>query len=572
MKALNRKVLRDLRSLQAQVITLSCLLVCGVAVLVSSWSSYQALERARDSYYSQKSFADVFVDFKRAPANILTQIRVLPEIKNAEGRIIEEALMDVPGQAEPVLGRFISWTADASINRLFLREGHFPETGSVQDVLVHESFAKAHDLHTGDALNVLFRGNRIRLRISGIAISPEYVYAISPLSPFPDEKHFGVFWMSEAGLEKLVQMQGAINNVVILAKEQKDIGYIKMHLDRILGPYASSGAYDRSGQISNIFVQDEIEEQRSMAGVIPGIFIAIGAFIIHVVMSRLTTLHRGPISILKALGYSSWELSIHYWKLVTVLLLIGVPPALIFAQGIGVWYAGLYERYFRFPHIDFSLSWGAVLIGLGAGIIPGWLASMNSLRRVFRMMPAEGMRPPSPPSFHKGPLRRIQMVQSFGVGAKMVLRDLFFSPWRTILSILGIAAATAVLINGSFWMDIVDFILDRQFHQSSREDLEVRFIDPKPLAILRELLLVPGVFHAEGVRAVPVRMRFRNYSKDTSLLTLTQDSQLRRILSRSGAEVHPPENGIVMSEYFRRKYELRVGDTLEFEVLQGGAS
>lgn len=569
MTVFQRKLFRDLRDLKAQVLTLATLVICGVAVMVSSWSAYQSLEVAKGKYYESFNFADVFVDFEKAPSDVIDRFKRIKGMDVVEGRIVEDALMEAPNQAEPAIGRFVSWSPQSLLNKVYLREGRLPELASVPEVMVHESFAKAHHLHVGDHLTVFFRGQKTRVQISGIGISPEYVYALSPIAMLPDDKHFGVFWMAHGVLEQLTQMQGSFNNIVGAISADVQVGTIKLEMDQIIKPYGSLGAYDRSKQISHLFVEDEIRQQKSMATIIPGIFLAVGAFILNVVMNRLISLHRGQISILKALGYSSSELAIYYFKLISVILLLGVLPAFFLAQGIGHWYASLYEQFFRFPEISFSLTRESLVMGLAAGLIPGWLSSIRTLVRVFKLPPSEGMRPPSPPSFHKGILEKMGLLRARGIFTRMIFRDLFFHPLRSLAAIVGIAAATAIMVNGSFWLDIVNFMIKRQFQEMSREDLEIRFIVPRKLDVLNELKRIPGIQFIEGARTVPVRMHLRNISKETALIALSESSSLRRILDKEGRVLSAPEEGVLMSVFFQKRYGLQVGEILRFEVLQG---
>lgn len=569
MTVFQKKLWRDLKDLKIQVLTLAILVICGVSVMVSSWSAYRSLADAGQKFYEKYNFADVFVEFERAPSDVMERVRTIQGIEMAEGRIVEDVLMDMPGQSEPAMGRFISWNQGTLINKIYLREGRFPEPGSMHDILVHESFAKAHKLHSGDNFTVYFRGEKTRVRVCGIGISPEYVYALSPLAFLPDDKHFGIFWMDSEALEQLAQKQGAYTSIVIKASRNAQLGEIKSRLDQIVKPFGSLGAYDRSKQMSNMLLTDEIQEQKSLATLIPAIFVLVGAFILNIVMNRLIGLHRAQICILKALGYTSLDLSVYYFKLASVILLVGVLPAMVFAQGIGQWYASLYEQYFRFPKIDFSLTRESVLVGLAAGLIPGWLASLRALVAVFKLPPAEGMRPPSPPPFHKSILEKRGLMRAKDIRARMIFRDLFFHPMRSISAILGIAAATAILVNGSFWLDVVDFMLKRQFQEMSREDLEVRFIRPRKEDVLNEISRIPGVYYLEGARTVPVRMHFKGIFKDTAIIALRDRAAMRQVLDEMGNPIFAPPSGVLLSGHFRRNYSLRVGDVVQFEVLQG---
>lgn len=574
MTGLHRKLFRDLTTLRGQVIMLAILIVCGVSVLVSSWSSYQSLQKSKEAYYLQFHFADIFAELVRAPESVVTNLRQLKGVEKVESRIVKDGLVDVPGQAEPALGRFISWRGPhQALNNIYLRQGRMPEASTLIEVLVHESFAVAHDLKMGDRLRILLSGQQRTVVISGIGLSPEYVYALSPLAPLPDDKHFGVFWMRQQDMESLTGMNGAFNSIQIKVSKSDNRRAIyeelKRQVDRILQPYGNIQSYDRSRQLSNMFVEDEIRQQRVMAILMPSIFMSVAMFILNVVFARLISLHRGQIATLKSLGYSGGALTFHYFQLVTLILVTGILPALVVGAGIGQWYAGLYKEFFRFPTIDFTLSWSAIGLGFFAGLIPGWLGAASALIRVFFLLPAESLRPPSPPPFQKGLFEKFGRSRSFSVFTKMILRSLLFRPLRLVLNVIGIAAALAILINGSFWTDVIDFMIQRQFHEMRREDLAVRLLHPKKIGVISDLKNLRGVLMVEGERNVPVLLSYKNFRKDITLSGFSKSLQLSRVMDQSGKVIQPVEGGILLSRYFETQFHLHAGDLVSIRAQEG---
>lgn len=566
MKALSRKLGRDIKTLRLQILTMALLVSCGVAILVASWSSYLSLAKAQKEYYRDHQFADVFTELVRAPRHLTEQIREIPGVQVAEARVTEDVLIDLAHQNEPALGHVVSYSPTQMLNKIYLRKGRFPEPGDRLEVLVHESFAKAHDLNPGDSFSIVIRGQKKNVQVSGVGLSPEFVYALSPISMFPDDLHYGILWLPDRDLARLNNMTGAFNNLIVKTAPDVPVERIKRSIDQILSPYGSLGSYDRTRQLSHLFVEDEIRQQKSMSAIIPAIFISVAAFILHTIISRLIGLHRSQIATLKSLGYSSAALAFHYWKLVSVILILGLVPAIAFAYGIGRWYAVLYERYFRFPHIDFSLSREALIWGLLAALLPGWLATASSLTRIFKLDPAEAMRPPAPASYNRAFMEKWKIAGFMHIQTKMLVRNILSRPWRSTLSVLSLAAATAILINGSFWSDIIEFVIQRQFIENSREDLEIRFLHPRRMGVLSEIARIPGVYIVEGARTVPVRLHFRQIDKNTAILAYEGISTLRRILDREGSVIEPKDDQVLLSLYYSKKYGIKTGDSLFLEV------
>lgn len=577
MKGLHRKLFRDLKTLRTQALTIAVLVVGGISVLISSWSSYQSLERSKNEFYQHFHFADIFSEVVRAPELITRRISLLDGVEQVESRLIKEGLIDVPGQVEPALGRFISWRGEhQAINLVYLRQGRMPHESTqpsmVIEAVVHEAFAAAHHLKMGDTLKILVSGQRRTLIVSGVGLSPEYVYALSPIAPLPDDKHFGVFWMRQKDLESLMGMNGAFNSLQIKIAKTASVEELKRQIDQILQPYGNIQSYDRTRQVSHLFVEDEIRQQRVMAVVMPSIFMSVSMFILNIILSRLIALHRPQIATLKAIGYSAWSLATHYFQLVTLILWMGILPSILLGAWIGHWYAGLYRDFFRFPSIDFSLSLSSIGLGIVAGFVPGWLGAAGALVRVFSLQPAEALRPLSPPSFQRGLFEKLGIAKHLRPYSKMIVRSLLFRPLRLLFGVLGISISLAIIINGSFWTDVIDYMMDRQFQEMRREDLTVKLAQPQGLDVITELRSMQGVLMAEGERVVSVALSFGSLRKDIAILGWDPHAQLSRVLGQDGKSIQPIAGGVLLSRYFESEFGLRVGDLVSFKVLDGKQS
>ncbi|MFH7030809.1 MAG: hypothetical protein ACHBN1_37045 [Heteroscytonema crispum UTEX LB 1556] len=106
------------------------------------------------------------------------------------------------------------------LNDLYMRNGRYIEPGRSDEVLISENFAKAHNLNLGDSVGAVINGRWQKLRIVGIALSPEYVYSIQGTGDiFPDNKRFGVFWIGREALGTAFNMDGAFNDVTLTPKK-----------------------------------------------------------------------------------------------------------------------------------------------------------------------------------------------------------------------------------------------------------------------------------------------------------------------------------------------------------------
>jgi putative ABC transport system permease protein len=87
VRALDLKLLRDLRLLWSQSLTIALVVASGIGGFVTSLSAVDSLDAARDRFYAQGRFADVFADVERAPRAMLETLRELPGVADVQATI-----------------------------------------------------------------------------------------------------------------------------------------------------------------------------------------------------------------------------------------------------------------------------------------------------------------------------------------------------------------------------------------------------------------------------------------------------------------------------------------------------
>jgi putative ABC transport system permease protein len=571
MSTLDRKGRRDLWRMKGQAAAIALVISCGVATFVMAVSAWRSLSAAQERYYDSHRFAHVFGHLKRAPQTLAGRIQEIHGVARVQTRVMLDVTVEVPGMQEPAVGRLVSVPdrEQSGLNALHLRQGRYVEPGRRGEVLVHEAFAEAHGLGPGASLRAVINGRLERLKVVGVALSPEFIYAIRPGDLFPDSRRFGVLWMAESELAPAYDMEGAFNSVVLLLEPGAVEAEVVRQLDLRTAPYGGQGAYGRAEQTSHRFVSDEMSQLRAMATVPPAIFLLVAAFLFNVVLGRVIGTQREQIAALKAFGYSRREVGLHYLKQVLWIVAAGAVFGTLFGAWLGRGMTSMYLEFFRFPaltyQVDLPVIWMACLISL----VAGGLGALGAVRRAMRLPAAEAMRPEPPASYHPTAIERMGVQEWFTQSARMVLRELERRPGRAALSTLGIAMAIAILILGSFSKDLVDYIVEFQFHESQRQDVTVTLVEPTSRRALHELRALPGVWRAEPFRSVPVRLRAGHRARRLGIMGLTQARELYRLLDADGTAVTLPEDGLVLSELLAEWLQVQPGHTVMVEVLEG---
>jgi putative ABC transport system permease protein len=186
-----------------------------------------------------------------------------------------------------------------------------------------------------------------------------------------------------------------------------------------------------------------------------------------------------------------------------------------------------------------------------------------------RLPPAEAMRPEVP---WQGSTRRfleVPWLRRLSQAHRLIARNLQRRPLRTLLTWLGLALGTAVMMMGRFQNDAIDDIVERQYRQAERHDISVAFFEPMAPRVLHELAALPGVITVEPERAVPVLVRYRAARYRTALRGLPADARLRRTMDREGRPIQLPLQGVVLTDYLADLLGARMGDLIELETLDG---
>jgi putative ABC transport system permease protein len=568
---LDRKLLRDLVRLRWQVVTIALVVASGIAVFVGALSTYRSLWLSKEGYYEEAHFADVFATVKRAPLDVVERLRGISGVVNVEPRLALDVTLLVPGLPEPASARLVTLPPSgvATLNRAEVRRGRPLDPAHPDEVLLSEAFAGAHHIEPGDTLSAVMNGRKRTLSVVGIALSPEFIFAVRPGELMADDRRFGVLWSSYETAATAFDMNGTFDDVALTISAGTSAADVIGSVDHLLAPYGAFGAYPRKDQTSERFLSQEIRQLEGSATLIPSIFLGVAAFLLNVVLGRVVATQREQIATLKALGYGHRTIGFHYAKLALVIVLLGALLGVAGGAYLGGAMTRLYARFFRFPllvyELDASLAVAAVLVSLGGGLG----GALGIVRGVVRLAPATAMGPPAPPRFRSGLLYRIGVERAFGPMGRMVVRDLERRPWRALLTSAGIASAVAILIAGTFSLDAVDTVMDTEFNAGRLDDATIMLNAPVGAHAVLELEHVQGVRHAEGLRVLPARLRYGHRSRDVGVLGLERASSLRRILTRDSHVVPVPEDGVVMSLELGRRLGLAVGDAVHVEVLEG---
>jgi putative ABC transport system permease protein len=570
MRALDRKLLRDLWRLKWQAAAIALLIACGVSVAVMAFSTQQALKTAQAREYQAARFADVFATAKRAPLSAARRLARIEGVTAVDARAMKLGLMQAPGLFRPATVRLIALPDDpsAALNRIVLTQGRMPDPNRTDEAVALKTFLDAAHVRLGERLSMVIDGRSMSFIIVGSALSAEFAYLPGPASLMPDEAHQAVLWAPRTLVEKATGLGGAFSTVSLKLASGVSTPAVLAAVDRVLAPYGGQPAYAREDQVSTKFQDDHIKQLGILALVIPPVFLVVAAALVHLVLGRVVESEREQIGLLKAFGYTDLEAASGYLRLAALIGLCGAVAGGLFGGWLGEVVTSLFTRYVRFTSFERQFSWPAFGIAALVSIAAAVTGSLLAVRRAAALSPAVAMQPPAPAVYRKGALERTLVWAALDQPTRMILRSLERFPVRAALTAAGLGVSLSLLIGTQFMFGSIEEILDQAYYRSRHWTDVVAFAEVRDTRAALEIQRLPGVFAAEPIRIVSARIRAHGREEKALLHGLDPGARLTQPLAPDERPVAPKGRGLILSDSLAARLGVRPGDKVDLEVYE----
>ena len=570
MRALDIKLLRDLRRLAPQIAAIAGLGAIGIAVAVMANGALKAVDVARDRFYAETRFADVFASAERAPNALLPRLRSIDGVVAVDTRAGGGGLMPVPGLDRPAHVQLIALPSQESyaLDKLVLAAGRLPSADRPDEAVALKAFLDAAHVSLGQRLVAIVAGRQVSVTIVGSVLSPEYVYSPSETA-LPDDAHQAVIWAAKATVEGAAGQVGAFSRVALKLSGDTAPERVLSQVDAILAPYGGTPAIGRADQPSNNFVDEALRRLRTLSVILPPIFLLVAAGLTHMVMGRLVETEREQIGLLKAFGFTDLEVAVPYLKLAGVIGLAGVIAGGLAGAALAAALTSIYAQYFRFPVFNPQFDWTVFALTGAIAVAAALAGSSLAALRAARLRPAVAMQQAPPAAYRPGLLDRLNLIARLDQPSRMIVRRITRFPAKAALTAGGLALSLALLVGTQFIQDALDRVIDATYYQSQRWNGQLGFFHPRQVRAVLEAARLPGVLAAEPVRTVAAWAIGPAGRKRIAVLGLQPDAVLARPLDVRGAPIPFIGRGVVMSRALAERLGLKAGGGVDLQVLEG---
>ncbi len=567
MSILFKKVVRTM--LENKRSYVACILI--IAVGMASYSAFsnvvQGLYSAKEEYYRDFKFADVFSTVTAMPINKTDELKNMKGIEDVSARLIKDVRVVLPQKDKIITLRLIGVDADAvKLNNYFVTGNNLVND---KDLLLGKGFFDYYKYKFGDTINLIISGRIYTFNISGMAQSPEYVYTIPDNGGmFPDSSAFDIAFVKKETLEKITNSIGIVNNVAFKLSGGTTFEDIKSPLESELKKYGMLSLVEQKNQVSNFMLGQELTQLQSTATSMPSLFLIISAVILYIVLRRVIEQERTQVGTLKAFGYSNREVLFHYLQFGFITGFLGGTIGSLLGIPLSSSMLTMYTQFFNFPHINATFSSAYIVGGTLLATLTGVFAAFMAVKSLLKLSPADAMRPASPNIVNSFSLDGNFFVKTFlNSTGRMSLRYIFRNKMRSIFILLSITISFGIMSFIFSYNIMMDQIIFDQLTKVQIYDLKVGLKNAVPYNVaIKALSEVRGIDDIDALLEVPVTMKYKNIAINGLITSISEDSSLYKIIDDHYKQYLPPKDGIILNKNIAKKLGIEKNSVIEIST------
>lgn len=370
---------------------------------------------------------------------------------------------------------------------------------------------------------------------------------------------------------ELYQLKTEAEEKISLA--QKQIDKAREQLENIVNQQWY--ILDRNSNIGYVSYMQDTERIDNIAKVFPLVFFIVATLISLTTMTRMVDEQRVQIGTLKALGYNKVQIAAKYIIYAFLATIIGgaigtiigfkLIPSVIF---------NVYTMMYTVPNIVLQFNMQYALIGILVAIACTVGASIYSCAKSLVSMPANLMRPKSPKAGKRVLIEKMSFIwKKLDFTQKVTVRNLFRYKKRFLMTIIGVAGCTALIIAGFGLRDAISSMLPTQYGEIFKYNLQVTLQDDLKLSEVLEtyskIIKQDVVKNATRVNIKSVKVVKDNNNQSIQLIVQEDVEKLKYFITlkdRKSEDIYTLNNeGVIITEKLAKLLDIKLGDTITIE-------
>ena len=554
-----KKLFRTLWQYKAQFISMVIMVALGIGVFLGFNVEWYSLEVNTKEIYEATGYADfrIYSDKGFSPED-------LEAVKGIDG--VEDATrflslnVSVKDDTDTLA---LTVTENSNVSGVLVMEGEPYSAEDPDGFWLSDSYAAANGIKLGDPLTLTYQMITVKGTVKGLVKASEYLICLPDSTQMmPDYSTYGFVYISPAMLDNAIPAMyksfvGSLYHQINVKASLDKPAFVEA-ADKALGTTRLILSKDET--VSWAEAQGEVNEGKTMASILPVLFLAIAILTMVTTMHRICASEKTQIGTFKALGFKDRRILVHYSAYALIIGLLGTILGIAIGYGLG-WFImnpdGAMATYIDMPSWTLhapAFSW-YVIIGIIAFLT---FIGFLSVRKMLQGTAADALRPYSPKRMKHLRFEETKRFKKLGFGTKWNLRDCVRHKARSLMTLFGVIGCMVLLVGGLGMKDTMDAFLDIFYEQSINYKTRVN-LDADNMT-MEEGKALAEALDGDWAASRAIQIGDRGYSLE--IYSVTHDKV--RFADEDMNIIPLTDGGAYICSRIAREYNLKAGDELTF--------
>lgn len=572
---LNVKVLREIKSNFKQYLSVILIATLAVTLFTGIWANYKNFDDQLNHLYEQSNMCDGIVMTKSYDEDLNKYLNSL--------NVTYEKRIYMPAKSVNHNVYAVVFDENHTLNK---PSSMSISTLTTDSVLVEENFLEKNNYKVGDVfpVEISFLGSDISvyLKISGTMTHPESLENTAYNPSF-------IYIAKKAFVDAIVSSYNSsiVTNSdveMILSTTYNQYLLKSDDIDSVLSSvktyYQNNENYifalNRSNLPSNITIEADVTQAKQLLYIFPVIFYLVAVLIILTSISQLINREQKNIGILKALGFSKYEILFHFTKIFLVLGFIGslfgiILGPLIIPNVMGMKYNLLYQL----PKMSFSLFRVEYLLSVVILVVIILFTCLFACYDAMNKVPASSLRGENAVKLRLSRLSQIKFFNHISLSIRMAFRNMKRKISRSLMVVLGVLGCSSLLVCGFGIEDTINYGLDLELKELIPYDVTVNYEHNRSL--MDDLLQIDNVVSVDEYSKSSVNLEKENLISSyiyilpskCEIFTPSYNANSCIVSKKVSEQLNCSVGDNIYFSYNNEKFQVTVSSIVDFCISQG---
>lgn len=571
MNSMRVKLVREILGAKVRFIAITLVVMIGVMIFIASSMSYRNLQTSYEYTYEKLNFADFMVKAEQIPPYVIERLRNIKGVTMLTPRVREDVSVEM-SSGKKLMGRVLGIPAERpQVDDLLIKKGRFFEKGEKQVCIAESHFAKFYDLKPGDIIYYVRQGAKIPIEVVGIAGNPEYLVLAGDkddFSPMLSASTMAIMWVPVADAQWMGNISGVYNQALFEVEDYSKVDNQIAQAETIMKNTGIKEITTRDENNGDKMLKMDLEGMKSFALFFPLLFLGIACFSIYILLSRLVYTQRPFIGVMRAMGYNRSQILEHYLSFALIIGIVGAILGVLAGYGLSYFITTVYAKTLGFPLVRVKTYWLVLGQGMMLSMLFCAFAGFVPAAKSARLDPSKAMRGETLETVFKQPFfeRIIPPLKRLPMFLKVPIRNMFRNRRRTLFTLLGLIFSVMIVLVFLAVLNTAGDAMNRGFSMNNRFDMVAIFLGGRDAAVINRIERVGGVAKVEPTTGYNVDLAWDGGSKETVMMGVQADTEMRRFYTPQKKRVELTENHVLLNQYYHLKLGLQEGQKVTLKT------